>query len=120
EFASRLAARMAALTVGPGTEPGTDVGPLIDNAGRSKAHDLVRDAVKRGAIVLTGGELPGGPGCFYPPTVLTGVTPDAAISDTEVFGPVAALLTFETEDEAIAAANDTEFGLAAYLFTQNL
>ncbi|MEU0203013.1 MULTISPECIES: aldehyde dehydrogenase family protein, partial [unclassified Streptomyces] len=61
-----------------------------------------------------------GPGCFYPPTVLTGITPDAAINDTEVFGPVAALLTFDTEDEAVTAANNTEFGLAAYLFTQNL
>ncbi|MFI7406450.1 NAD-dependent succinate-semialdehyde dehydrogenase [Streptomyces sp. NPDC049541] len=120
EFASRLADRMAALTVGPGTEPGTDVGPLIDAAGRSKAHDLVRDAVKRGATVLTGGELPEGPGCFYPPTVLIGIAPDAAIIDTEIFGPVAAIRTFETEDEAVAAANDTEFGLAAYLFTQNL
>ncbi|WP_340375389.1 NAD-dependent succinate-semialdehyde dehydrogenase [Streptomyces sp. SS7] len=120
EFASRLAARMAALTVGPGTEAGTDVGPLIDAAGRSKAHDLVQDAVKRGATVLTGGELPEGPGCFYPPTVLTGIAPDAAIIDNEIFGPVAAIRTFETEDEAVAAANDTEFGLAAYLFTQHL
>ncbi len=120
EFASRLAARMAALTVGDGTQPGTDVGPLIDLAGRSKAHDLVRDAVKRGATVLTGGQLPDGPGCFYPPTVLTGIAPDAAIIDTEIFGPVAAIRTFDTEDEAIAAANDTEFGLASYLFTQNL
>ncbi|GAB2713143.1 NAD-dependent succinate-semialdehyde dehydrogenase [Streptomyces bullii] len=120
EFASRLAARMAALKVGPGTEPGTDVGPLIDTAGQSKAHDVVQDAVKHGATLLTGGELPAGPGCFYPPTVLTGVTTDAAIMDTEVFGPVAAILTFETEDEAVTAANATEFGLAAYLFTQNL
>ncbi|RZU24091.1 NAD-dependent succinate-semialdehyde dehydrogenase [Streptomyces sp. BK239] len=120
EFASRLAARMAALTVGPGTEPGADVGPLIDVAGRSKAHDLVQDAVKRGATVLTGGELPEGPGCFYPPTVLTGIAPDSAIIDNEIFGPVAAIRAFETEDEAVAAANDTEFGLAAYLFTQNL
>ncbi|MEU0109955.1 NAD-dependent succinate-semialdehyde dehydrogenase [Streptomyces sp. NPDC006251] len=120
EFAQRLTARMAQLTVGDGTQPGTDVGPLIDAAGRSKAHDIVQDAVKRGASVLTGGQLPEGPGCFYPPTVLTGITPDAAINDTEVFGPVAAILTFDTEDEAIAAANNTEFGLAAYLFTQNL
>ncbi|WP_258199122.1 NAD-dependent succinate-semialdehyde dehydrogenase, partial [Streptomyces sp. A244] len=120
EFASHLAARMAALTVGDGTRPGTDVGPLIDLAGRSKAHDLVRDAVKRGATVLTGGQLPEGPGCFYPPTVLTGIAPDSQIIDTEIFGPVAAIRTFDTEDEAIAAANDTEFGLASYLFTQNL
>jgi succinate-semialdehyde dehydrogenase/glutarate-semialdehyde dehydrogenase len=120
EFAQRLTARMAALKVGDGTQPGTDVGPLIDMTGRSKAHDLVRDAVKRGATVLTGGELPEGPGCFYPPTVLTHIAPDAAIIDTEIFGPVAAIRTFESEDEAVAAANDTEFGLAAYLFTQNL
>ncbi|MEU0458409.1 NAD-dependent succinate-semialdehyde dehydrogenase [Streptomyces sp. NPDC006129] len=120
EFAQRLTARMAQLTVGDGTQPGTDVGPLIDAAGRSKAHDVVQDAVKRGASVLTGGHLPEGPGCFYPPTVLTGITPDAAINDTEVFGPVAAILTFDDEDEAITAANNTEFGLAAYLFTQNL
>jgi succinate-semialdehyde dehydrogenase/glutarate-semialdehyde dehydrogenase len=120
EFATRLATRMAALTVGPGTEPGTDVGPLIDTAARSKADDLVRDAVKRGATVLTGGELPDGPGCFYPPTVLTDVSTESAIMDTEIFGPVAAVLTFDDEDEAVAAANATEFGLAAYLFTQNL
>ncbi|MFB6846841.1 NAD-dependent succinate-semialdehyde dehydrogenase [Streptomyces sp. NPDC056373] len=120
EFAQRLTARMAALTVGDGTAPGTDVGPLIDTVGRSKAHDLVQDAVKRGATVLTGGELPEGPGCFYPPTVLTGIAPDAAIIDTEIFGPVAAIRTFDTEDEAVTAANDTEFGLASYLFTQNL
>ncbi|MEU2749860.1 NAD-dependent succinate-semialdehyde dehydrogenase [Streptomyces collinus] len=120
EFASRLAARMAVLTVGDGTEPGTDVGPLIDLAGRSKAHDLVRDAVKRGATVLTGGQLPEGPGCFYPPTVLTGIAPESQIIDTEIFGPVAAIRTFDTEDEAVTAANDTEFGLASYLFTQNL
>ncbi|MEU3486398.1 NAD-dependent succinate-semialdehyde dehydrogenase [Streptomyces massasporeus] len=120
EFARRLAARMAALTVGDGTEPGTDVGPLIDVTGRSKAHDLVQDAVKRGATILTGGELPEGPGCFYPPTVLTGIAPESQIIDTEIFGPVAAIRTFDTEDEAVTAANDTEFGLAAYLFTQNL
>ncbi|MFI9756307.1 NAD-dependent succinate-semialdehyde dehydrogenase, partial [Streptomyces collinus] len=120
EFAQRLAARMAALTVGDGTRPGTDVGPLIDLAGRSKAHDLVCDAVKRGATLLTGGELPDGPGCFYPPTVLTGITRDSQITDTEIFGPVAAIRTFDTEDEAVTAANDTEFGLASYLFTQNL
>ncbi|MFD5164521.1 aldehyde dehydrogenase family protein, partial [Streptomyces hawaiiensis] len=77
EFTTRLTARMAALRVGPGTAPGTDVGPLIDLAARSKAHDLVQDAVKRGATVLTGGELPDGPGCFYPPTVLTGIAPES-------------------------------------------
>jgi succinate-semialdehyde dehydrogenase/glutarate-semialdehyde dehydrogenase len=120
EFASRLADRMAALTVGPGTEPGTDVGPLIDDAGRSKVHDLVRDAVKRGAEVLTGGELPDGPGCFYPPTVLTGVSADAALLQVEIFGPVAAIVTFDDEEEVVAAANDTAWGLVSYVFTRDL
>jgi succinate-semialdehyde dehydrogenase/glutarate-semialdehyde dehydrogenase len=80
----------------------------------------VRDAVKRGAEVLTGGELPDGPGCFYPPTVLTGVSADAALTHTEIFGPVAAILTFDDEDEVVAAANDSEWGLVSYLFTRDL
>ncbi|WP_410641616.1 NAD-dependent succinate-semialdehyde dehydrogenase [Amycolatopsis sp. lyj-346] len=120
EFASRVAARMAALTVGPGTEPGVDVGPLIDDAGRRKVDSLVRDAVAHGAEVLTGGELPAGPGCFYPPTVLTGVSGDAALMQTEIFGPVAAITEFDTEEEALAAANDTEWGLVGYVFTRSL
>ena len=120
EFASRMAARMAALTVGPGTEPGVDVGPLIDDAGRHKVDSLVRDAVAHGAEVLTGGELPAGPGCFYPPTVLTGVSGDAALMKTEIFGPVAAITAFDTEEEALAAANDTEWGLVGYVFTRSL
>jgi succinate-semialdehyde dehydrogenase / glutarate-semialdehyde dehydrogenase len=120
EFASRVAARMAALTVGPGTEPGVDVGPLIDDAGRHKVDSLVRDAVAHGAEVLTGGELPAGPGCFYPPTVLTGVSGDAALMKTEIFGPVAAITAFDTEEEALAAANDTEWGLVGYVFTRSL
>jgi succinate-semialdehyde dehydrogenase/glutarate-semialdehyde dehydrogenase len=120
EFASRVAARMAALTVGPGTESGVDVGPLIDDAGRRKVDSLVRDAIERGAEVLTGGELPAGPGCFYPPTVLTGVSPDAALMKTEIFGPVAAISVFDTEEEAVTAANDTEWGLVGYVFTRSL
>ncbi|MGW3960037.1 NAD-dependent succinate-semialdehyde dehydrogenase [Amycolatopsis sp. NPDC005003] len=120
EFASRVAARMAALTVGPGTESGVDVGPLIDDAGRRKVDSLVRDAIEHGAEVLTGGELPAGPGCFYPPTVLTGVSADAALMRTEIFGPVAAITAFDTEEEALAAANDTEWGLVGYVFTRSL
>lgn len=120
EFASRLAARMSALTVGPGTEPGTNVGPLIDAAGRDKVDRLVRDAVERGAKVLTGGELPGGEGYFYPPTVLVRVPRDAGLTGTEIFGPVAALFTFDDEDEVVRAANDTEWGLVSYLFTRDL
>ncbi|MFF1396225.1 NAD-dependent succinate-semialdehyde dehydrogenase [Streptomyces sp. NPDC058287] len=120
EFASRLAARMSALTVGPGTEPGTNVGPLIDAAGRDKVDRLVRDAVDRGAKVLTGGEIPDGEGYFYPPTVLVRVPRDAGLTGTEIFGPVAALFTFDDEDEVVRAANDTEWGLVSYLFTRDL
>ncbi|PWK86998.1 succinate-semialdehyde dehydrogenase/glutarate-semialdehyde dehydrogenase [Lentzea atacamensis] len=120
EFAARLAGRMEALTVGAGTEPGIDVGPLIDDAGRGKVHQLVLDAVQHGAKLVTGGELPDGPGCFYPPTVLTGVTADAAVTQTEIFGPVAALRTFDDEDEVVAAANHTDWGLVSYVFTRDL
>ncbi|MFI7699605.1 NAD-dependent succinate-semialdehyde dehydrogenase [Nonomuraea sp. NPDC049480] len=120
EFAARLAERMGSLVVGPGTEPGVDVGPLIDQAGRAKVADLVADAVERGAKVLAGGETPDGPGCFYPPTVLTGVDPGSRLMGTEIFGPVAAVLTFDDEDEVVRAANDTEWGLVAYVFTRDL
>ena len=120
EFAGRLAERMGALSVGPGTEPGTDVGPLIDATGRGKADALVHDAVRRGAKVLVGGETPDGPGHFYPPTVLTDVRADSELMRTEIFGPVAAIIPFDDEDEVLAAANDTEWGLVGYLFTRDL
>ncbi|WP_328744510.1 NAD-dependent succinate-semialdehyde dehydrogenase [Streptomyces sp. NBC_00285] len=119
-FATRLAERMAGLAVGPGTEPASQVGPLIDAAGRAKADGLVQDAVRRGAQVITGGEVPDGPGHFYPPTVITGVSPESRLMRAEIFGPVAAVLTFDTEDEAVDAANDTEWGLVGYLFTRDL
>ncbi|WP_420036953.1 NAD-dependent succinate-semialdehyde dehydrogenase [Streptomyces sp. cg28] len=120
EFAARLTSRMAALNVGDGTAPGTDVGPLIDGAGRDKVVRLVRDAVERGAKVLTGGEVPSGEGNFYPPTVLAGVSRDADLATTEIFGPVAALFTFEDEDDVVRVANDTEWGLVSYVFTCDL
>ncbi|MFG3658738.1 NAD-dependent succinate-semialdehyde dehydrogenase [Streptomyces sp. NPDC047706] len=120
EFGQRLAARMGALVVGPGTEEGVDVGPLIDAAGRAKVEGLVADAVERGARVLTGGRTPDGPGCFYPPTVLTDVSPDSRLTATEIFGPVAAILTFDDEDEVVRRANDTPWGLVGYLFTEGL
>ncbi|MFJ9038990.1 NAD-dependent succinate-semialdehyde dehydrogenase [Streptomyces sp. NPDC102406] len=120
EFGARLAARMSALSVGDGTAPGTDVGPLIDAAGRAKVEALVRDAVDRGAKILTGGELPPGEGTFYPPTVLAQVPRDAALTGTEIFGPVAALFTFDDEDDVVRAANDTEWGLVGYVFTRDL
>jgi succinate-semialdehyde dehydrogenase/glutarate-semialdehyde dehydrogenase len=119
-FAARLAARMSSLVVGPGTEPGVDVGPLIDEAGRRKVDMLVADAVRRGAQVLTGGLSPEGQGWFYPPTVLSRVSPDSDLMETEIFGPVAAILTFDDEDEVVRRANDTPWGLVGYVFTQSL
>jgi succinate-semialdehyde dehydrogenase/glutarate-semialdehyde dehydrogenase len=120
EFAARLAERMGALVVGPGTRPGVEVGPLIDEAGRTKVEQLVADAIGRGARVLVGGQTPEGPGRFYPPTVLTGVDPESSLMDTEIFGPVAAILTFDDEDEVIRVANDTPWGLVGYVFTTAL
>jgi succinate-semialdehyde dehydrogenase/glutarate-semialdehyde dehydrogenase len=120
EFGRRLAARMDALSVGRGTEPGVNVGPLIDEGGLRKVEALVADAVERGATVLTGGSARGGAGYFYPPTVLTGVPRDAKMADQEIFGPVAPLTPFDSEAEVIAAANDTEYGLVAYVFTNDL
>jgi succinate-semialdehyde dehydrogenase/glutarate-semialdehyde dehydrogenase len=120
EFSAGLAARMGELTVGRGTEPGVDVGPLVDAPSRSKVEELVADAVDRGAKVLVGGSPIEGRGHFYTPTVLTGVTPDARVLDEEIFGPVAPVTTFSTDDEALALANDTEFGLVAYAFTRDL
>ncbi|GAA3977002.1 NAD-dependent succinate-semialdehyde dehydrogenase [Streptomyces marokkonensis] len=120
EFARRLAARMGSLVVGPGTRDGVDVGPLIDAAGRAKVEELVLDAVERGARVLVGGRTPEGPGCFYPPTVLTDVSADSRLMGTEIFGPVAAILTFDDEDEVVRRANDTPWGLVGYVFTEGL
>ncbi|MBS7547594.1 NAD-dependent succinate-semialdehyde dehydrogenase [Dietzia massiliensis] len=120
EFGRRLTERMAALTVGDGTAEGTDVGPLVEEKAVDKVAELVDDAVSRGAEVLTGGTRGEGPGFFYPPTVLTGVTPDARLMSTEIFGPVAALVPFDTDDEAVALANDTEYGLVSFVMTENL
>jgi succinate-semialdehyde dehydrogenase/glutarate-semialdehyde dehydrogenase len=120
EFGDRLAERMGALTVGRGTEDGVNVGPLVDAAGRDKVVELVGDAVAKGAQVLVGAEPVDGPGYFYQPTVLTEVPLAARVSREEIFGPVAAITVFDTEDEAVAAANDTEFGLVSYLFTENI
>lgn len=120
EFASRLAARMAALTVGPGTDPATDVGPLVDEPSVLKVDALVRDALDQGARLLTGGQQPEGAGYYYPPTVVTNVPLHARMVSEEIFGPVASVIGFDTEEEAIAAANDSEYGLAAYVFTEDL
>ncbi|MGI8802133.1 MAG: NAD-dependent succinate-semialdehyde dehydrogenase [Solirubrobacteraceae bacterium] len=119
-FAAGLAERMGRLRLGRGTDPDTDVGPLIDESQRETVAELVDDAVSRGARVLVGGEVPEGPGHFYPPTVVVDVPPDARLLREEIFGPVAPIVSFETEEEAIAAANDTEYGLVAYLYTRDL
>ncbi|WP_229073163.1 NAD-dependent succinate-semialdehyde dehydrogenase [Actinoplanes sp. DH11] len=120
EFSRRLAQRMSALVVGPGTDEKTQVGPLVNEDTVAKVDDLVRSAVDAGAEAITGGSRPAGPGFYYPPTVLTGVAPDSAILREEIFGPVAPIVTFTGEDEAVRLANDTEYGLVAYVYTADL
>ena len=120
EFASRLAEKMGRLTVGPGLEPGVDVGPLVNASTRDKVAELVDQAVSLGATVLTGGQALDGKGYYYKPTVVTHIPDSADISHTEIFGPVAAIYSFDTIDEAISKANDTEFGLAAYVIGRDV
>jgi succinate-semialdehyde dehydrogenase/glutarate-semialdehyde dehydrogenase len=120
EFAQRLAACMGELKVGRGTDPDVEVGPLIDEAQRTKVAELVQDAVAKGARVLVGGHAVDGPGYFFEPTVLTDVPDDARLLREEIFGPVAPVKGFTSEDEAIAAANDTEYGLVAYVYTSEV
>jgi succinate-semialdehyde dehydrogenase/glutarate-semialdehyde dehydrogenase len=120
EFAARLAERMQALKVGRGTEPDTDVGPLIDEDQRTKVAELVADATDRGARALLGGERVDGRGYFFAPTVLAGVPEDARLLREEIFGPVAPIATFSSDAQALAAANRTEYGLVAYVYTRDL
>ncbi|MGC7099426.1 NAD-dependent succinate-semialdehyde dehydrogenase [Amycolatopsis lurida] len=120
EFGRRLTEKMAALPMGRGTEDGVVVGPLIDQAAVDKVGGLVRDAVERGAKVLTGGATVDGPGNFYQATVLTEVPLDADMATEEIFGPVAPIYLFDTEEEVLAAANDTEYGLVSYLYTSDI
>jgi succinate-semialdehyde dehydrogenase/glutarate-semialdehyde dehydrogenase len=119
-FAEGLAKRMAALRVGPGIDPATACGPMITKKAVDKIDTLVTDALGKGARVLVGGERPGGMGFFYPPTVLINVSPSADMAREEIFGPVAPLYRFSSEEEAVNLANDTEYGLAAYIFTQDV
>ncbi len=120
EFTNGLAERMAAMKVGRGTDPDVKVGPLIDAKQRDKVAELVEDAIGKGASAVVGGKPLDGPGYFFPPTVLRDVPPTARILREEVFGPVAPVATFATEDEAVAAANNTEFGLVSYFYTRDL
>jgi succinate-semialdehyde dehydrogenase/glutarate-semialdehyde dehydrogenase len=120
EFATKLADKMRALKLGRGVEDDTDVGPLIDDNQRTKVSDLVQDAIGRGAHAVVGGQARDGAGYFYNPTVLTDIPDDAALLQEEIFGPVAPVKGFTDEDEAIAAANNTEYGLVAYVFTNDL
>ncbi|TDD14523.1 NAD-dependent succinate-semialdehyde dehydrogenase [Kribbella turkmenica] len=120
EFVARLADRMAGLTMGRGTEAGVTVGPLIDDRQRDKVGALVEDAVRHGARPVVGAEAPAGTGYFYAPTVLTDVPAEARIAREEVFGPVAAVTTFASEEDALRVANDTEFGLVGFVFTRDI
>ncbi len=119
-FAEGLAGRLGAMKVGRGTDPGVDVGPLIDAKQREKVSELVDDARERGSRALIGGSAMDGPGYFYEPTVLADVPADARLLSEEIFGPVAPVATFSTEEEALAAANRTEYGLVAYVYTRDL
>ncbi|WP_193078703.1 NAD-dependent succinate-semialdehyde dehydrogenase [Brevibacterium aurantiacum] len=120
EFSTRLAERIGSMKVGNGLDEGTEVGPLVDQDALDKVAGLVDDAVSKGATILTGGSKIDGKGFFYSPTVMTEVPQDSEIRTTEIFGPVAPIVTFDTDEEGMALANETEFGLAGYLFSENV
>ncbi len=120
EFSRRVTGRVAAMRMGRGTEEGVQIGPLVDDKAVAGSHELVEDAVARGATVATGGQIPDGAGSFYPATVLTGVTAGTRLLSEEIFGPVLAIVPFDTEDDAVELANATEYGLVSYVYTQDL
>jgi succinate-semialdehyde dehydrogenase/glutarate-semialdehyde dehydrogenase len=120
EFAEKLAAKLGSMKVGRGTEEGVQVGPLIDGDQRDKVSGLVRDALSKGAQAVVGGTARDGAGYFFEPTVLAGVGGDAELLREEIFGPVAPVISFDDEEAAIAAANATEYGLVAYVYTSDL
>jgi succinate-semialdehyde dehydrogenase/glutarate-semialdehyde dehydrogenase len=120
EFAKKLTDKMGSLKMGNGLDDGVALGPLVNKEGLDKVIELVEDAVGKGAKVLTGGKAPGGKGFFYPATVLANVPDSAKMLNEEIFGPVASLQTFKSDDEVIRRANDTEYGLVAYLYTKDL
>jgi succinate-semialdehyde dehydrogenase/glutarate-semialdehyde dehydrogenase len=120
EFTARFAERLGKLSVGPGLDEGTDMGPLVNSDTRGKVASLVEESAGSGARVVTGGRAPDRRGYFYLPTVLGDVPPDAGILGTEIFGPVAPVVRFSAEEDAIRWANDTEYGLVSYLYTGDL
>jgi succinate-semialdehyde dehydrogenase / glutarate-semialdehyde dehydrogenase len=120
EFARRFTAAMAGLRMGPGLDTGVELGPLVNESSREKVAELVAGAISGGARATTGGTVPEGPGWFYPPTVLVDVAADADILREEIFGPVAPIVVFDSEREAVGSANDTEYGLVAYVYTSDL
>ena len=120
EFTDKFVKRMSDMNLGNGLDPSAKLGPLINPNQLATVQELVDDAVEKGATVAVGGQAPGGPGNFYPATVLVDVPADARILKEEVFGPVAPIVGFDTEEQGVAAANDTEYGLAAYIFTASL
>lgn len=120
EFTDKFVKRMGEVNLGNGLDPSAKLGPLVNTKQLAKVQELVDDAVQKGATVALGGQAPGGPGNFYPATVLTDVPADARILTEEVFGPVAPIVGFDTEEDGIAAANNTEFGLASYIYTESL
>ena len=120
EFTDKFVKRMGEINLGNGLDPSAKLGPLVNAKQVASVQELVDDAVEKGATVALGGQAPGGPGCFYPATVLTDVPPNARILKEEVFGPVAPIIGFDTEEDGIAAANDTEYGLASYIYTESL
>ncbi len=120
QFSRKFAAAMSMLSMGDGLEDGSQVGPMIDAKARSKVEELVSDAVAQGGELLTGGEIPDGSGYFYPPTLISRVPADARILDEEIFGPVAPIVAFSNDEEAIRLANDTVYGLAAYIMTKSM
>src|SRR5688572_6832201 len=120
DFTRKLTAKMGSLKMGNGLDDGVALGPLVNAEGRDKVIELVDDAVAKGAKILTGGKPPDGPGYFYPATVLSNVPDNAKMLNEEIFGPVASLQTFKDESEVIERANDTIYGLVAYLYTKDL
>ena len=120
DFTDKFVKKMGEMTLGDGLDPSTKLGPLVNPKQVASVQELVNDAVEKGAKVAVGGQAPGGPGNFYPATVLTDVPPNARILKEEVFGPVAPIVGFDTEEQGVSAANDTEYGLAAYIYTESL